>query len=114
MAQIREIVARGRRAPQTVIANGDNEGQWLKRDLYGQLKSGVLGDTFSRASGPNFVGSDLKDSIPSFNLPATGHSPITSVAVAHLFKSYPQAHWLFLMAAMWALIATVARAQDPF
>ena len=33
MARIREIVARGRRAPQTVIANGDNEGQWLKRDM---------------------------------------------------------------------------------
>jgi len=51
---------------------------------------------------------------PGFNLHATGHSLITSVAVAHLFKSYPQAHWLFLMAAMWALSATVARAQDPF
>jgi hypothetical protein len=51
---------------------------------------------------------------PSFNLPATGHSPITSVAVARLFKSCPQDHWLFLMVAMWALIATVARAQDPF
>jgi hypothetical protein len=34
--------------------------------------------------------------------------------VAHLFKSSPQAHWLFLKAAMWALIATVARAQDAF
>jgi hypothetical protein len=31
VARIREIVARGRRAPQTVIANGNNEGQWLKR-----------------------------------------------------------------------------------
>jgi hypothetical protein len=51
VARIREIVARGRKAPQTVIANGDNEGQWLKRDLYGRLKYGVLGDTFSHASG---------------------------------------------------------------
>jgi hypothetical protein len=55
-----------------VIANGDNEGQWLKRDLYGQLKSGVLGDTFSRASGRNFVGSDLKDSIPASIFPQQG------------------------------------------
>ena len=34
--------------------------------------------------------------------------------MARLFKSYPLARWLFLMAAIWALIATVARAQDQF
>ncbi|HEY9431281.1 MAG TPA: hypothetical protein VI260_07455 [Blastocatellia bacterium] len=38
----------------------------------------------------------------------------TAPPVTRLFKSHPNARWLFLMMATWALLATIAHAQDQF
>ena len=72
MARIREIVARGRRAPQTVIANGDNEGQWLKRDMRAVEIRSFRGYFFTR-EWSKFCWVRFERFHPGFNFPATGH-----------------------------------------